>query len=227
MNDAQKLMQKEIISNVVIPKVGYSNLRWLCLYAASTETMDNLLETARNLEEICFVPLMGTGSTDNQRMLDCEVKWMTKRLFSDFKMTQFIHVSTRRNFENICDSIQKGLYCTQNRKRDFLEIGLTVDCREITDFNDFMCSVSQIMVGMAQSQTAKWILSLDANCHRSFEMDQESWERAVSVFMTSYKNLNVRLLLSGKWKLVFGSEGCCIMDTHRDWWNDCWKIDFY
>ena len=211
----------------VPPNLDYCKLRRLCLYAPSEDTMEGFLKTSYNLEEICFFPMMrkfslSRGTTeDDQPMTDSEIKQMTKNLIVDSQSLRLFHVSTRGHFENICDSIQKGLYCTKERDREFMEIGLTVDCREIEDIDDFMCSISQIMVAMTQSKTEKWILSLEPDRHRSFEMDQESWEKAVSVLMTSYKTVNVKLLFVGEWKLVFGSEGCSFMNTHRDWWNDC------
>ena len=209
------------------PNQDYSKIRRLCLYAPSQNTMNGFLKTTKNLEEICFVPLKRKGKRDLQPMTDSEIKRMTKELIVNFKSMHFIHISTRGHFENICDSIQKGLFCTKNRGKKFMEIGLTVDCREITDFNDFMCSISRIIVAMAQSETEKWILSLEANQHRSFEMDQDSMEEAVSAFVNSYKTLDIKVLFAGEWKYVFGSNSCCYMNAHRDWWNDCWKIDFY
>ena len=209
------------------PNLDYSNLRRLCLYGPSQNSMNCFLKTSRNLEEICFVPLKRFRDSDVQLMSDLEIKRMTKALIVDFKSIKFIHISTRGHFESICNSIHQGLFCTINRRRKFMEIGLTVDCREITDFNEFMCSISRIIVGLAQSETEKWILSLQANQHRSFGKNRDSVEQAVSAFMSSHKTLNVELLFAGEWKYVFGSSGCSFMDKHRDWWNDCWKIDFY
>ena len=121
------------------PNLDYSKLRRLCLYAPSKNAMNEFLKTSRNLEEMCFVPLKRKGRRrDAQPMTDSEIKRMTKGLIVNFMSMHFIHISTRGHFENICDSIQKGLFCTKNREREFMEIGLTVDCREITDFNDFM-----------------------------------------------------------------------------------------
>ena len=108
-----------------------------------------------------------------------------------------------------------------------MEIELTVDCREITDFNDFMCSISRIVVGLTQSETEKWILSLHSNRNRSFAKDNDAWKKAISAFVNSFDILKVKLLFTGKRKLVFGSKGCSFMDTHHHWWNDCWKIPFY
>ena len=215
------------VDGFVPPDLDYSKLRRLCLFAPTQNAMNGFLKTSKNLKEICFGPLEIKGSTEVQPMGDAEIKRVTKKLIVDFKSLRFFHVSTRGHFENICDSIQKGLYCTRNQKREFMEIGLTVDCREITDFDDFMCSVSRIIAGLTQFETEKWMLSLDANQHRSFAMDQVSMAQAVSALMTSYKNLNVELLFAGEWDYMFGSKGVSILDAHRDWWNDCWKIDFY
>ena len=214
-------------SHVVLPNLDHSKLRRLCLYAPSQHTVDEFFKTSKNLEEICFVPLQRKGDTDVQPMNDLEIKRMTKKLIVDFKSLRFFHISTRGHFENICDSMQKALFCTSSREREFMEIALTVDCREITDFTDFMCSISRIIVGLTQSETEKWILSLHANAHRSFAEDQGSWEKAVSTFMKSLKTLNVTLLFAGKWKYAFGSEECSFLDTHHEWWNDCWQMDFY
>ena len=214
-------------SDFTPPNLDYSKLRRLCLYAPSQSTMSVFLKTSKNLEEVCFVPLQRKESQEIQRMTDSEIKRMTKRLIVDFKSIKFMHVSTRGHFEHIADSIQQGLLCTSSRKKEFMEIGLTVDCREITDFEDFMCSISRIMIGLAQSKTEKWILSLHANRHRSFEMDQHSMKQVVSALIASYKNLNVELLFAGEWKYVFGNKGCCFLDAHHDWWNDCWQSDSY
>ena len=204
------------------PNLDYSKVRRLYLNAPSQNTVNGFLKTSKNLEKICFVP----GPDGDQPTSDSEIKRMIKKFIVDLKSLRFFHVSTPRHFENICNSIYQGLFCTKTRDREFMEIGLTVDCREITDFDDFMCSISRIMVGLNQSATEKWILSLHANRHRSFEMVKESMEPAVSAFMTSFKTMNVEILLSGEWKYVFGSRGSSFMDAHRDWWNDFWKIDF-
>ena len=209
------------------PNLEYSKLRRLSLNAASQTVMNGFLKTSKNLEEICFVPVEKQGNTVVQSMSDTEIQNMTKKLIVDYKSLRFFHVSTRGHFDNICDSIQKGLYCTSNQKREFMEIGLTVDCREITDFDDFMCSVSRIIAGLTQSETEKWILSLEANRQRSFAKDRDSWEKAVSVFMTSFKTFNVELLFAEEWKYVFGSKGSSFMNAHHKWWNDCWAIPFY
>ena len=214
------------LAGLAPPNLDYSKLRRLCLYAPSQDAMNALLKTSKNMEEICFVPLMKDEQRNIQAMSTSEITQMTRELIVNLNSIKFIHIWTRGHFDSICDSLHTGLYRTKDRERDFMEIGLTVDCREIADFNNFMCSISRIMVGMVQSETKKWILSLDAHYERSFDMDRDSWEQAVASFMTSYETLNLQLLLSGKWKLVFGSAGCSFMDAHRHWWNDCWKIDF-
>ena len=83
------------------------------------------------------------------------------------------------------------------------------------------------MIGIARSKTESWILSVEASCHQTFEMHQESWNKAISAFLMTYQCIDVKLLLFSKMKLVFGGKGTSVMDKHRDWWNACWSIEFY
>ena len=203
------------------PNQDYSRLQRMCFHAMSQNEMNVFLKTSTNLKEISFIP-------DAVRpMTELEPNRMIKRFIVCSKSIQFFHTSTRGHFENICNSIHQGLFCTSNRGREFMEIALTVDCREITDFNDFICSISQIIVGLTQSETKKWIFSLEANRHRSFLKDRDSWDLAISAFITSHKPLNVELLFVGEWDYVFGSKGCSILETHKHWWNDCRRMHFY
>ena len=70
-------------------------------------------------------------------------------------------ISTRGHFERICNAIHHELFRTQHLKRERLEIGLLINCTEITDMADFVCNISRILLPLNGSNTEQWMVTLE------------------------------------------------------------------
>ena len=198
----------------------WSKLRRLCLISPTRNLMDQFLENAKELKEICFVPNVG-GASD-QPLTAKEVGIVTKQLFTDYPSLEFIYVSTHGYFERICHSIHQGLYHTRKMKRELLEIGLHLDCSEIDDLADFMCSISKLIIALSGSQTKQWMVTLKR--HQQYDLDPMT--TALRELISSYPRLDIKLLQQSQSTLVVGNAGCKVL-PHRHWWNDGQNTSFY
>ena len=199
-----------------------SNLRRVCLVAPPRQLIEQFLENAKKLKQICFVP--NVGQTRRQQMTDEEIGMITKQLFTEYSSLEFIYISTRGHFERICHSIHNGLYRTRKLKREFLEIALHLDCSEIEDLDDFMCNISKILMVIGGSKTKQWMVILER--HQKFCL--KPMATAIFKFTRSRAaaGLDITVLRYSFTKLIIGNSRCKVL-PHRRWWNDGIKAVFY
>ena len=199
--------------------VDWFALQRLCLLAPPNRVMEQALEKANGLKQICFFPNIRTRR--KQPMTDTEIEVMAKKLFTDYLSLDFIYISTRAHFERICNAIHQGLYQTQNLKRENLEIGLHLDCSEIKDLTDFMCNISKILAVLNASKTKTWTLTLQR--HKKYNFKQMA--KRIRNYIGSYPGSDMTLLHHSWSKLIIGNSTC--ISLHRHWWNDCIKPEYY
>ena len=182
--------------------------------------MDQFLEKAKGLKQISFIPNINTGR--KQPMTATEIESMTKKLLTDHPSLEFIYLSTRGHFERICNAIHQGLFRTQSRERNSLEIKLHLDCSEIEDLTDFMCNIHKIVVVLSGSKTKEWMLTLER--HKFYRLNPMA--KAIGNLISSYPGLDIKLLHHSWSTLIIGNSECRAL-THQHWWNDIYRTDFY
>lgn len=194
-------------------------LQRLALFAPPRNVMEQFLEKAKRLRLICFIP--NFRAERKQPMTDTEIETVTKMLFTDYPSLEFIYLSTRGHFDRICNAIHQGLFRTRNVERKILEIVLHLDCSEIQDLTDFMCNISKILMVLTGSKIKQWTLTLER--HKKYNLKPIA--QAIRQVISSYPGMDMHLLQRSSSKLVTGKS--MYTATHRHWWNDCMKAEFY
>ena len=195
------------------------------LFVASLDIRDieAILDSTDNLREISFIPNMSTPPYPN--LNDQDVMDIVKRCIVEQTSLEFFYISTRCHFEAICSGIHRGLFVTKKRKRKKIMIKLNVDVREITNADDFVCSVSKIVQVLEISDVKEWMLAIVPN-YSSTGLQQFD-EMSMAIPLTDLKDTiskNVAVfMLEGGIVIYKMSE----LMRYREWWRRAVLITYY
>ena len=198
----------------------FEKLQKLMIGIVSKRTLNGMLKTAKTLKEICFIPNVLTPP--RSLMNEQEIQETLEKIIMDQTSLEFVYVSNRGHFEAICNAIHLALFRTKTRKRTQLEIALYIDCREISDAQVFAFNIAKIVQALATSDIGEYLVVLESNRHRTFDLQSMSDE------MTDFVNLqpNAQLHKATELGFIIGSIDCK-MHCHRRWWNESGVIGFY
>ena len=206
--------------SVQIVPAEIANLERLCLLAPPQQIMEQFLEKAKGLKQICFVP--NIKKKRKQPMTDTQIERITTKLLTDYSSLEFIYLSTRGHLERMFSSLHEGLFQTRNVERNYLEIALHLDCSEIDDLTHFVSNIYKIALFLSGSQTQEWMLTLVR--HKRYNW--RPMTKALDHFVNSYTDLDIKLLHHSWSTLIIGNSECKAL-PHHHWWNDCHRTDFY
>ena len=200
-----------------------SGLKRLFVASLHIRDIEAILDSTDNLREIAFIPNMNTPPYPN--LNDQDVMDIIKRCIVEYRSLEFFYISTRCHFEAICSGIHRGLFVTKKRKRQKIMIKLNVDVREISNADDFVCSVSKIIQVLEISEVKEWMLTIVPN--HSFTGLQQFDEMRMTAPLsdledTISKNVAVVMLKQG---III----CKMIDLihYREWWRSAALIMYY
>ena len=201
-----------------------SALKRICLWGMPTERIDTILNANKSLRHIALILNVfdpPQPALDDEAVLD-----VTKRCIVEQKSLEFLYVSTRSHFETICTGIHRGLSTTKTLRRNQMQITLNVDVREITNKEEFVCSIAKIIHVLGISDIEEWIIRVDANCGWSERQvfDWEPMELTLEDFIKS-NSFRASLLKTTDRSFVIGNVPGMIM--YERWWRQPVDIAYY
>lgn len=201
----------------------WTKLRKLGVIKMSLSATNRILDTAQKLREIYFIP--NTGNPPRTFMAPQDIDTLIRRFIVDYPDLEFLYVSTRGHLEKICSAIHHGLFRTKTRSRNKMEIGLMMDCDEITDGAEFICNLSRIINVLNMSDIREWIVSVEGH-HKYFQFEHNALGAAIDEMVDSVRGFGVRLMEKTQERFIIGNEGCR-MTPHRQKWMDGIPVSFY
>ena len=199
-----------------IPNYDISAVKRLCFVSLKIPEIDSLLNLWKSLREISWIPNVNTPpypSLNGQ-----QVENVAKRCIVDQVSLEYLYVSTRGHFGAICSGIHDGLYLTKKRNRKQFEIALDVDVREISNAEEFVCSISKIIHVIGISNIEQWMICVDP--HRGSMgqqfLDWKPIKLAVNDLLRSLQ-MQVQLVKGTKMGFVLGNGYKMI--RHNMWWK--------
>ena len=107
-----------------------------------------------------------------------------------------------------------------------MEIALNVDTWEISNAEEFMCSISRIIQAVGMSDIKEWIICVEATEHKR-EPQFFAWSEIKVALDDLLQSLQVKVtLLKGtKEGFVVGNDSK--MKRHDKWWQRGRACDYY
>ena len=193
-----------------------STVKRLCFVGLEIAKIDALLNSPNSLREISWIPNYSTPPSPD--LNGQEVRTVTKRCIVGHMELEYLFVSTRCHFEEICSGIHDGLYLTKKRKRKQFEIALDVDVREISNSEEFVCGIAKIVNVMSMSNIEQWIICVDA--HRESRRQQYFDIKSMTVALNDLRrSLHVQVLFVKGTEVGFVLGNGDKMKRHSMWWR--------
>ena len=191
----------------------------LCFCTMGAHQIDSLLACFESVQEISWipnlnaVPLPPLSSFTTQQIED-----IVKKCIFEQSQLEYLYVSTRGYFEAICNGIHRGLYLTKTRRREQMEIALNVDVQEISNAEEFVCSISRIIQVLGISDIDQWLICADAHHGKTgqhyFDLDQMKTAFGSLVDSLTFET---RILRATRTLFVVGNG--TQMERHSMWWR--------
>ena len=209
-----------------LPDWDLSALKRICLCGMPASRIGTILNASKSLDHIALIL--------NQNVFDPPLpvpthetaRNITKRCILEQKTLEFLYVSTRSHFEAICNGIHRGLFMTKKLARKQMEVALSVDVREISSAEDFVCSISKIVHVLGISDIEEWIICVDANWGSMGQhvFDWEPMKLILEEFVES-EAFHVSLITGSNRSFVIGNAPGMI--SHERWWTQPIRVAYY
>lgn len=207
-----------------IPNYDIPEIQRLCLVEMQEHEINSIFNSVQSLREISWVPNCGT--TPSITFTTEQIERIIKRYIVDQQSLEYLYISTRGHFEDICNGIYRALFMTKKRQREQFEIALNVDLREIIDAEEFVCGISRIIHAVGMCDIEEWIICVGAqeNWHFGEYFDWDSMEPVLNDLLQSLQ-VEVKLLKGTEEGFVLGNNGK--MSKHCMWWHLGFPLNFY
>ena len=180
----------------------------------SANKLETLLIMASNATEIAFIP--NCDDPPEPTMSDKVVDSVIKQCISRQKL-EFLYVCTVCHLQSTFTALSAALDENKDVQREWMEVVLNVDIRTISDMEQFVQSVRDIVKTFDESKVMEWMFAMEfENCS-----DKQSNGDLILAALGDNTNFagSAEVMSCTEESFVIASNDCS-RERHDMWWWD-------